>query len=87
MKDMEELILCKCHSPEHMMLFRTVEGDDEVFVTFHLRRLPFFKRLWAGIKYIFGYTSMYGDFDEIILRPEDAYKFEKVVKYLKLNEA
>ena len=81
----EEIILCQCESPEHMMLFRTIEGDDDVFVTFHLKKLPFLQRLIIGIKYIFGYTSRYGDFDELLLRPEDRCKFEKIVKYLKTN--
>jgi hypothetical protein len=35
-----------------------------------------------GIKYIFGRQSRYGAFDEIILKPEDVSKFEKVVEHL-----
>ena len=83
--EMEEIILCECSNPEHMMLFSTVEGDDEneVFVTFHLVSGNFWQRLKHGIKYIFGYTSKYGDFDELILRPKDAHKFEKVAEHLR----
>ena len=83
--EIEELIICSCHSPEHQMIFRTIDGDDDVYITIHLCKLPFFKRLWHGVKYIFGYTSKYGDFDEIIISPEKVNKLEKVVKWLKVS--
>ncbi len=85
MKELEEFILCQCENIEHQMLFRTVEGDTDVYVSYHLRKLRWYERLWNGIKYIFGYTSIYGDFDEMILKPEDAPKLRKVVKWLESN--
>ena len=81
-KQLEELVLCQCENMEHQMMFRTVTEDGEVFVTFHLSKLPFLKRLLHGIKYIFGYTSRYGDFDEMILRPSDVDKLRKVVQHM-----
>jgi hypothetical protein len=36
-----------------------------------LRPESFYKRIWLGIKYIFGYTCRYGYFDEFILDPKD----------------
>lgn len=81
-KQLEELVLCQCENMEHQMMFRTVTEDGGVFVTFHLCRLPFWKRLIHGIKYIFGYTSRYGDFDEMILRPSDVDKLRKVVEHM-----
>jgi len=39
-----------------------------------------------GIKYIFGYQSKYGAFDEFIINPKDANKLEKIVKYLKSDK-
>ena len=85
MEELQELIICACHNAEHQMIFRTIEGDDDVYVDIHLCKLPFFKRLWHGIKYIFGYTSKYGDFDEIIITPDDAQKLDDVVFWLKTN--
>jgi hypothetical protein len=38
-----------------------------------------------GIKYIFGYKSRYGAWDEFLLNPEDADKLQDVVNYLKKN--
>lgn len=84
MKELNELIICACHSPEHQLIFRTVDGgeDVEVFVTVHLCKLPWYWRIWHGLKYIFGHTSIYGDFDEVILYPEHAEQLKKVVEYL-----
>jgi hypothetical protein len=44
----------------------------------------FFKRLWRGLKYIFSNKrSIYGDFDEIVLRPEDADKLQYAADMLR----
>lgn len=43
----------------------------------------FWKRIRNTIKYIFGYGSKYGDFDEFIFKKEDANKLQSVVDYLK----
>lgn len=91
-KELEEIIVCDCGSLEHQMVIQATNwGDDDpdsryVYVDMYLAHLPFWKRLWYGIKYICGYKCKYGAFEEIILKPEDAYKFEKVVEWLKKCE-
>lgn len=84
MSELNELIICACNSPEHQLIFRTVEGDEdvEVFVTVHLCKLRWYRRIWEGLKYIFGHTSIFGHFDEMILYPEHAKQLKKVVRYL-----
>lgn len=84
-KEIKELVLCQCENTEHQMIIRAFDGEEDVYVTFYLRPLPLRERLVHGLKYIFGHRSKYGDFDEIILRPEDAAKFAKVAKWLKTN--
>jgi hypothetical protein len=80
----KELIICSCHSTEHQMVF--IYDRDEnypmVYIHYHLNKRPFWGRVVYGIKYIFGRQSRYGAFDEIILKPEDTPKFEKVVEHL-----
>lgn len=87
--DVEELFLCKCGDPSHSMII-CYDHDErfdykEVYMAVHLyREDSFFRRIWIALKYIFSKRrSIYGDFDEIILRPEDADKLQKVVDYLK----
>lgn len=83
--DVEELLMCQCTDPEHMMIIRYFSDDNEVFVSIHLyRERNIFKRIWIALKFVFrGKKSIYGDFDEIILRPEDADKLQRVVDHLR----
>lgn len=86
----QELFICACHKVEHQMIMRWWEDDDEeeklVCCEIHLNKLPFFKRLIHGIKYILGYTSAVGDFEEFIFKQEDAYRLQKMVTFLKNKE-
>jgi hypothetical protein len=82
----EELLLCQCSDPAHQLIM-FYDDDVEapaVYVSVHLTPEPnFFKRLWRGIKYIFfNKRSIYGDFDEIILRPSDAEKLQRAADLL-----
>jgi outer membrane protein OmpA-like peptidoglycan-associated protein len=82
----EELLLCQCGDPAHQLIM-FYDDDVEapaVYVSVHLSPEPnFFKRLWRGIKYVFfKKRSIYGDFDEIILRPSDAEKLQRAADLL-----
>lgn len=88
-KDLQELILCNCGNTEHQLIFRVFDGDDDplIYVTIHLCKFPFWKRLINGVKYIFGHRSKYGDFDEIILTPDHYEQLQHVVRYLVVNHS
>lgn len=87
----KDLLICQCHSTEHQYIFLYDEDVDKngnvidrtVYIHTHLNKRPFFKRVWYGIKYIFGYECRYGHFDEFLIKPEDADKFQKVADFLK----
>ena len=69
-KDDELFLLCGCHSMEHQIF---ISYDDELkanFIQIHLSKHRFFKRLWHGLKYIFGYQCRCGAFEEFILEDE-----------------
>jgi len=85
-----ELFLCDCFSADHQMIFTYVEDEnwEDVYVNVHLNHyFPFWKRIKIGIKYIFGWKSRYGSFDEFIFHPGDSKKLQKVVDYLKEVES
>ncbi len=85
--DHEILMICECSSCEHQLIIRYDNNEDEVYVNVHLANYKeFWRRLWHGLKYIFGYKSRYGEFDEVILRKEDADNLQKVVDHLKSNK-
>ena len=82
--DNEILLICDCSSAEHQMIVRWDNDDNEVYVSMHLaNHLGFWKRLWHGLKYAFGYKSRYGAFDEVILRKGDADNLQRVVDHLR----
>ena len=89
MKPVQELLLCECNSSEHQMIMRYFEDDQEstIFVDIHLVKRTFWDRLKYAVKYLFGYKSKYGAWDEIILGPQHIKSLESVVKYLKDSEA
>ena len=81
-----EILICKCDNVEHQLVFRWFADEEMVYMTTHLYKLPFWKRLWHGIKYIFGYKCRYGDFDEFIFNKNDVEKLEKIVEHLKREQ-
>lgn len=81
-----ELILCECNNLEHQLVFSYFPDDEDykyIYVSVNL--IPernIFKRIWCAIKYIFGYKSKYGPFDEFIIGQRDSHKLVKILKYL-----
>ena len=83
MGGINKLFVCQCESTEHLMIVKHWKDEPEVFVSIHLSRFGFWKRLKNGLKYIFGHKSVYGDFEEFIFKPSDAGKLQEVVNILK----
>ena len=66
-------IECECETVNHILRFTHDDNPSwpEIFVDVHLNQhYGFFKRLWYGIKYIFGFKSKYGQFEEVLLGKE-----------------
>lgn len=87
--DKQELFICACHNVEHQLIISYSTEDDfrEAYCSVHLKpERNIFKRTWRALMYIFGYRSIYGDFNEFIFKPEDADKLQKVVDYLKRSK-
>lgn len=60
----------------------------QVILSVSLNKLPFYKRLWYGIKYIlFGTTQKYGHYEDIILGVRQLEEFKSFIdKTLKIHE-
>lgn len=71
----EKYLCCECHSLDHLIHFGYWDDDEwpELFITIQLSNYNnFFKRLWCGLKYAFGYECRFGHWDEILLWREKA---------------
>jgi len=86
MKDKVGFFECECHSPEHVMhwfLLADLEWP-EVYATFMLDpEHNIFKRAWKAVKYVFGYRSKFGHFDEFCLQLGDADRLIGVLEEFK----
>jgi hypothetical protein len=68
--------VCLCLDPEHDVRF-THYADDEIYISIHLPSEVLYKRIWIGIKYIFGHKSRYGHFSETIMDRKTAKDFQE----------
>ena len=70
--DNQEVFICECGSYCHQTIFWYDKKDKHLHLTTHLITYRnFFKRFWVAIRYIFGYKSNYGDWDNFIFKPLD----------------
>jgi hypothetical protein len=74
-KDEPLFVLCDCGDCAHQALL-IADIDDKwgssVCLEYHLSTYKnIFKRIWVAIKYVFGYRSKYGEWDEIIINPTE----------------
>ena len=72
--------ICDCHSLEHQMHFWYDDELQQVYTEVHLVKYGLFSRVKYALKYIFGYKSRFGAFDEFIFKPEDIKKLKEYLK-------
>lgn len=80
----QELLICECNSKEHQMIFDYDDEDKTIYCSIHLCKVPFWKRVTRGIKYIFGYKCKYGNFEEVLIHPGHIDQFRNII--FKLEE-
>lgn len=81
-----ELFICECSNVEHQLIFTYFDDETDGDVYMSVRLIPesnIWKRIKNAVKYIFGYRSKYGDFDEFIFRSKDSEKLQSIINYLK----
>lgn len=77
-----EVLLCECNSTEHQIIIRYDREEQLVYCNIHLVKHGFWKRLKAGLKYIFGYKCIYGQWDEFVFTKEDSEKIKDIYNFL-----
>ena len=76
------VLICDCSSREHQIIIEYDKEDNQVYCNIHLVNYGFFRRLKAGLKYIFGYKCRYGQWDEFIFKPEHANQLRELSELL-----
>jgi len=82
-EDYTEYFDCQCNCTEHVLRFIYMgafkDEEPELYLDIFLDNRTFLRRLWVGVKYIFGRKSSYGHFDNWTMKVEDAKKFRNMV--------
>jgi hypothetical protein len=85
MLDGTEYFECTCHSYEHAVTFTLALDDDDpgIYLSVYMdNRRGFWRRLWYGLRYAFGYQSRYGAFGNWTLQIEDAARLRGLLDRL-----
>lgn len=63
---------CSCGSFDHNVRFEVDEDMGHISISVPLNHwLPWWKRLWLAVKYVFKRTERYGHYDTVMLSPHD----------------
>jgi hypothetical protein len=66
---------CNCGGGDHVLRF-TACDDGDVYIDMALNHYcGFWRRLWLGMRYAFGYRSSYGYFTELMTNKKELRKF------------
>jgi hypothetical protein len=75
---------CSCKSPEHTIHAEFWDEEPKMLCLYvNLTKEVWYKRIWKGIKYIFGHQCRYGQFDEFIIEKKDADEWLNLIAKLK----
>lgn len=81
---------CNCHDVSCVARFVWAIGDDDPdwqYLTLYLQKtrwLPWYKRVWESIKYIFG--GHHGGWGEVMILEDEAHKMREIIdEYLDRN--
>lgn len=80
-EEKDEIFICDCYSVEHQLILRQdPDSFDDIYVYIHLNKeRKFWKRLKHGVKYIFGYKSRFGAWDEFIVNKKDWSRLRDII--------
>jgi hypothetical protein len=65
-----QILICSCGSPQHQLILSTDNDpgeEEDVYLNIHLCK----KSLWARVKYLLGYQSVFGAFEEVVLSKKE----------------
>lgn len=79
----KEILTCVCSSVQHQIVIRYETDENQVYANIYLADLPIGKRILNAVKYIFGYKSKYGDFEEFIFDKRRYSSFRECSNTLK----
>lgn len=81
----EKVLICQCSDVNHQIIIRYDKEYNIAYASVYLSKLPLLKRIKNAIKYIFGYKSEYGDFEEFIISKKHSEYLKELSQQLEKN--
>lgn len=79
---------CQCSDFDHVIRFTLDPQDGDVWLETHLSYwLPWYKRVWAAVKYVFKRQHGYGHYDCTMLREEDYDRLRDLLRQSEIAKA
>lgn len=80
-------IECACYHPEHSVVMKYLRDDDypnhkEIYIQTYLCKHNLWNRILYAIKYIFGYQSEQGAFQEVIISESKMKEIKDFIEYV-----
>jgi hypothetical protein len=85
----ENILICSCFSSDHqIIIYKTTDSlyGPEAYMHIHLCPRPFWHRLKYAIKYVLGYNSKVGAWDEFAFHSGHVNKLQDLVNHLNTND-
>lgn len=82
--DRTELFLCQCNDVSHQLILSTIDDTNPrtVYCSFHLDNYGVWNRIKSAVLYLIGVNRKDGDFDCMLINPEDSERLSSFLDYL-----
>lgn len=74
-------VFCECMHPEHTLQLLVDEDENRAYLYINLSDLPWYRRVFVAIKYIFGNNDL--AYEETIIDYSNSRKFVNALNKLK----
>lgn len=86
MEEERKLFVCDCFDIQHQFVVSHDKEIDMFSFQIHLTKLPLLQRVVVAFKYLFGFQSSIGAFEEVVLNTHYVKKLNSALKeYIELG--
>lgn len=79
---------CQCNSFDHLVRFTLDPEDGDVYLDVRLNHwVPWWKRAWNAVRYVFKRASAIGHYDCVLLKEEDYDRLRDLMKRSEIAKA
>jgi hypothetical protein len=75
----QKWINCTCLTAQHSLRMMYFPQEPHMSLDICLEKVSFWRRIWIGIKYIFGLGAFDGGFSEVVIDREKAHDMKEFV--------